>query len=125
MEDTPHKKTAVAFLKLVISGKIREAYETYVSPEFRHHNPYFKGDRESLLRGMEENEQQFPNKAFEIKHILEDGDLVATHSRLQLKPDMPEMAVLHLFRFEGDKVVEMWDVGQPAPPESQNESGLF
>ena len=48
------KEIAVSFLRLASSGKVRQAYEKYIHPDFRHHNPYFKGDRESLLKGMEE-----------------------------------------------------------------------
>src|SRR2546423_10159656 len=120
-----HKEIAVIFEQLVVSGQIREAYEKYVSPDFRHHNPYFKGDRESLLLGMEKNAAQFADKAYEVKRVLEDGDLVATHSRLKPKPDMPEMAVVHIYRFEGDKIAEEWDLGQQIPDNSPNENGLF
>lgn len=119
------KEIAVSFLKLVVTGKIREAYDKYIISNFRHHNPYFRGDRESLLTGMEEAEEQFPDKVFEIQRALEDGDLVAVHSRLRLKPDMPEMATVHIVRFEGDRIVEMWDIGQEAPKESPNENGMF
>lgn len=119
------KEITVSFLNLVVSGKIREAYDKYVSPNFRHHNPYFRGDRESLLTGMEEAEAQFPNKVFKIQHALEDGDLVTVHARLRLKPEMPEMATVHIVRFEGNHIVEMWDIGQEAPKESPNKNGMF
>ncbi|MBI2611671.1 nuclear transport factor 2 family protein [Candidatus Gottesmanbacteria bacterium] len=119
------KEIAISFLNLIISGKIREAYEKYVSPVFRHHNPYFKGDRESLLIGMEEAEEQFPDKVFEIQRALEDENLVAVHSKLRLKPDMPEMATVHIVLFEGDRIVEMWDIGQESPKEILNENGMF
>jgi predicted SnoaL-like aldol condensation-catalyzing enzyme len=120
-----HKEIAVIFEQLVVSGQIREAYEKYVSPDFRHHNPYFKGDRESLLLGMEKNAAQFADKVYEVKRVLEDGDLVAIHSRLKPKPDMPEMAVVHIYRFEGDKIAEEWDLAQQIPDNSPNENGLF
>src|SRR3989344_781990 len=119
------KEIATSFLNLVVSGKIREAYNRYISSDFRHHNSYFRGDRESLLTGMEEAEKQFPNKVFEIQRALEDGDLVAVHSMLRLKPNMQEMATVHIVRFKGDRIVEMWDIGQEAPKESPNENGMF
>jgi len=119
------KESAVSFLRQVASGKVREAYDAFVAPHFRHHNAYFRGDAESLRAGMEENAAGFPNKTFEIQRALEDGDLVAVHSRLQLKPDMPEIAAVHIVRFDGDRIVEMWDVGQQVPAESPNENGMF
>src|SRR5258708_3553244 len=120
-----HKEIAAAFLQMVTSGQVREAYEKYVSPDFRHHNAYFKGDRQTLMAGMEENGVKFPNKVFEVKRLLADGDLVTAHSRLKLAPDMPDMAVVHIFRFEGDMIVEEWDLGQVIPVDSPNENGVF
>jgi len=118
------KEIALAFLNNIIAGKFDEAY-ALVSPTFRHHNPYFQGDAESLRKGMEENEAQHPNKTFEPKHVLVDGDFVAVHSRLQFDLNTPEMAVLHLFRFEGNQIAELWDVGQQAPQEMRNSNGMF
>jgi predicted SnoaL-like aldol condensation-catalyzing enzyme len=90
-----NKEIAVSFLQLASSGKVREAYEKYIHPDFRHHNPYFKGDRESLLKGMEESAGQFPHKRFESIRTLADGDLVAVHGKVQLNPDMPWIALIH------------------------------
>ena len=34
-------------------------------------------------------------------------------------------AVCHIFRFENNKIVEMWDVGQLIPENMLNEMGMF
>lgn len=120
------KDTAVSFLKLASSGKVREAYEKYVHPRFRHHNAYFEGDRESLLVAMEDAASESPNKSFEVVRVLEDEDLVATHSRLRrAAPNVPEIAVVHIFRFEGDRIIEEWEVGQEVHKNSPNKNGIF
>ena len=120
-----HKEAAISFMQLVASGKVREAYQNYVGSNFRHHNPFFQGDAVSLRTAMEENAAQHPDKVFEVRHALEDGDLVAVHSRVRQSPDDRGAAVVHIFRFEGDRVVELWDVGQPVPENSPNENGMF
>ena len=51
--------------------------------------------------------------------------MVAIHSRLKPKPDWPEMAIVHIFRFDGDKIVEEWDLSQQIPGDAPNENGLF
>jgi len=119
------KEIALKFDSLIASGQIRDAFEKYVSPTFRHHNPYFKGDRESLLLGLEKNAGQFAHKIYEVQRVLEDGDLVAVHSRLKPKPDWPAMAIVHIFRFDDDKIVEEWDLSQQIPGDAPNENGLF
>jgi len=118
------KEIAVSFLKLAASGKLDEAYSK-VSANFRHHNPYFKGDAESLKAGMAEAGAKFPDTTLEVQHVFEDGDLVAIHSRVRHSPDTPEIAVVHIFRFEGGGIAELWDVGQEAPKDSPNENGMF
>jgi predicted SnoaL-like aldol condensation-catalyzing enzyme len=118
------KDIAESFLRLASSGQVREAYEMYVHPDFRHHNAYFKGDRESLLRGMEENAKEFPNKTYEGLRVLEDGLLVAIHGKVKLSPDF-EWSVIHIFRFEGGKIIELWEASQEAVKDSPNENGVF
>lgn len=125
MLDSKNKTLAAAFFALIVEGKIREAYDRYVSLDFKHHNAYSKGDRESLMLAMEENEREFPGKKLEIQRAVEEGDLVVTHSRLQLKADMPPIAVVHILRFKDGKIVELWDVGQAVPADSINKNGAF
>jgi predicted SnoaL-like aldol condensation-catalyzing enzyme len=119
------KENAVSFLTLAASGKVRAAYDNYVSPKFRHHNAYFPGDAESLQAGMAEAHKKFPNTTLEVQHVLAEGELVAVHSRVRHSSDTPEIAVVHIFRFEGGRIVELWDVGQEAPKDSPNENGMF
>ena len=119
------KEAAVSFLQLVASGQVREAYRKYVGPEFRHHNSYFRSDAESLMAAMEENAAKNPNKVLEVQRALQDGDLVAVHSHIRQQPGDRGAAVVHIFRFQGDRIAELWDVGQPVPESSPNELGMF
>ena len=119
----PHKEAAMEFLRLAASGRVREAYQKHVAAGFRHHNPYFRGDAESLAAGMAENCAKFPDKKLEIQRAIEESDLVAVHSRVRMKPGDADMAVVHIFRFKADLITELWDVG--APENSPNEHGMF
>lgn len=119
------KEIAASFLKLAASGKVKEAYEQFVHSEFRHHNVWFKGDRESLLLAMEENAVQFPHKEFEILRSIEDGELVAVHGRVRLTPKGSWIALIHIFRFSENKIAEEWEVAQESPVDSPNSNGMF
>ena len=119
------KEAAVSFLRLVASGNVREAYHAHVGTGFRHHNPFFRGDADSLKTAMEENATKHPHKALEVQRALEDGVLVAVHSRVRQTLEDRGAAVVHIFRFEKDRIVELWDVGQPVPETSPNEHGMF
>lgn len=119
------KDAAVAFLKLASSGNVNEAYSKFVGDGFRHHNPYFEGSAESLRAGMEENAQQNPDKALDVKRVIAEGDLVVVHAHVRHKPDDLGAALVHIFRFENGRIVELWDLGQEVPEESPNQYGMF
>lgn len=114
---------AISFLQLCASGKVDEAYDSFVGPHFRHHNPYFRGDAASLKAGMRESAVSHPDKIFEVQRTMEEGDLVAVHSRLRF--DANTMAVVHILRFEDGWIAELWDVGQAQPEPMVNEHGMF
>ena len=119
------KDMAISFLKLAASGEVREGYEKFAHPDFKHHNPCFKGDRESLMRGMEENELEFPGKVYRFFQAIEEGNRVVVHGSVRLRNDLPEIALIHIFRFEGDLIIEEWETSQEVPEEMPNENGMF
>ena len=125
MGDSTQKAAAVEFLTLVVSGKVREAYRRHVGPGFKHHNPHFRGDAASLMAAMEQNEAQSPNKVLEVQLVLEEGDRVVVFSHVRQAVGDSGAAVVHIFRFDGGRVVELWDVGQPVPDPVVNEHGMF
>lgn len=119
------KEISISFLQLVASGNVREAYSKYIGPNFRHYNAYFRGDADSLMHAMEESAAQNPHKMLEIKRTIHENDTVAVHSHVKQNPDDVGGAVVHIFRFQDNQIVEMWDIGQPIPEDSPNENGVF
>src|SRR5690349_5193658 len=118
------KEAATKFLEMASSGDVQAAYDRFVAASFIHHNQYFKGDRQSLLDAMQEAAKTSPNRSIDIRHIYEDGDTVITHSLVTRQdPEAPEVAVVHIFRFERDRIVELWDLGQLISKESPNKNG--
>jgi len=120
-----NKEAAVTFLKLAASGKVREAYSKFVGPGFRHHNPFFEGSAESLSAAMAENARQNPGKVLEVKRAIAEGELVAVQPCVKHKAGDPGAAVIHIFRFENGRIVELWDLGQTIPESSPNQYGMF
>lgn len=115
----------MAFLEAAAAAQVRQVFERLVVPGFKHHNPFFKGDATSLMEAMEQNARKNPNKVLEIQTTIEEGDRVAVFSRVRQSPEDIGGAVVHIFRFEGERIVELWDVGQAVPKESVNENGMF
>lgn len=124
MSDT-NKQIAVDFLTMVVARQIDEAYEKYIDMNGKHHNSYFAAGFPILREGMKEAHRESPDTELRVKHVLGDGDMVAVHSHVIMKPGEKGVAVVHLFRFENGKIVEMWDCGQAISDDSPNADGDF
>jgi predicted SnoaL-like aldol condensation-catalyzing enzyme len=118
------KQTALAFLQEGRAGN-RAALEQLVHPAARHHNPYFPAGMPALLDAMVSAATQAPERSSTVHRVIGEGDHVAVHSHVRPHPGHAGFAVVHLFRFEEDRIVELWDVGQPVPEQNPNDDGMF
>ena len=125
MPSRSHSEIATEFLQLASSGRAHEAFERYVAKDFQHHNAWFPGDGPSLMKAMDDNAKQNPDKELTIHRVVENGDQVATFSHVRHGKGERGAAVVHFFRFEGDRIAELWDVGQEVPADSPNKNGMF
>lgn len=120
-----HKGIVVDFLKRIAKGDIKKAYDLYVGGGFRHHNANYKSDAGSLMKAMEDNAKENPDKSLEVLHVIADGDMVAVHSHVKQNPKDEGAIVVHIFRFKRMKIVELWDLGMPVPEDMENEIGMI
>ena len=120
-----YKEIAIDFLHLSASGKATIAFAKYISPNFRHHNPYFKGDADSLMNAMVENAENNPDKVLEVQRALSDGNLVAVHSKVKQNSTDRGSALVHIFQFHKNKIIELSDIVHAIPEELPNEYGMF
>jgi predicted SnoaL-like aldol condensation-catalyzing enzyme len=130
-KEADRKNIVIEYFKLVGSGKFKEGLR-FFAPDCRTHNPYISGGMDALTdammtanKGMTE---QLSEPEFAVKHVLVDGDLVAVHTQLlnsKSKPSEGGLRQVHLFRFEGDKIVEYWDITQQVLASMPNASGAF
>lgn len=122
---TSHKTAAQSFLKMASAGDVRRAFSMYTGDGFRHHNAYVPGTAAALMAAMEENARQHPEKTIEFKRLLEEDDQVCVLSHVRMKPGDPGVALVHIFRFEHDRIVELWDIAQPISENAPNANGMF
>ncbi|WP_375579766.1 nuclear transport factor 2 family protein [Marivirga tractuosa] len=119
------KQIAIDFLEMIGEGKVQEAFKNYVAEGFKHHNPYFKGDAKSLMNAMLEDAQNNPEKELKILRAIAAEDLVAVHSHVKQNPSDSGFVLVHIFKFQSQKIVELWDLGQEIPDEIINENGML
>jgi predicted SnoaL-like aldol condensation-catalyzing enzyme len=96
----------------------------FFSPDCQTHNPHVVGGMDGLTEAMIEASKnitaQSSQPEFFIKHLLVDGDLVAVHTQLLNSKSNPSEG-----GFEGDKIVEYWDITQQISPSMRNARGAF
>jgi predicted SnoaL-like aldol condensation-catalyzing enzyme len=120
-----NKQVALEFLLFASRGEIAAAYDRHVAPSFKHHNPFFAAGADALRAAMTEAAMLRPEKTLDLKLAIEEGDRVAVLSHVKQHPGDRGGAVVHIFRLEGRKIVELWDVGQLIPEVSPNTDGVF
>jgi predicted SnoaL-like aldol condensation-catalyzing enzyme len=93
--------------------------EQWFSPDYIQHNPFIPGKRAGL-RDYVENLPE--GRSYEHGMIVAEGDLVMVHGRYSGGARKTFIAV-DIFRFEGEQVVEHWDVLQEEVPAEKTVAG--
>ncbi|MEK1925461.1 MAG: nuclear transport factor 2 family protein [Rhizobium giardinii] len=96
------------------------AVERLYSDDYIQHNPDIPQGRDAL-QGLVETLS--PSVYYEPGLIIAEGDLVAIHGRIRGWADEPQV-VVDIFRVEGGKLVEHWDVLQNEVPATAGVAGL-
>jgi predicted SnoaL-like aldol condensation-catalyzing enzyme len=124
MADVEANKQAVrGFYELAFNEKQPEqAVERYLGSRYIQHNPQAPDGAEAFIGFV----KAFPEASVDIRRIVAEDDIVVTHSLLRFSADDERGTVAaDLFRLEGGKIVEHWDVLQPFPEESANDHPMF
>ena len=121
-----NKGIAVAFYKVIFEGRVEDAFRLYAGSPYRQHNPLVEDGMEGLKKFVAWVISNHPGARYEIKRVFADGDHVVLHSHWHGLSDNPRgEAVVDIFRLEGGKVLEHWDVIQPIPETSANANTMF
>ncbi|GAA4043753.1 nuclear transport factor 2 family protein [Streptomyces shaanxiensis] len=119
------KAVAVRVLKGVFERGDTEVVDRYVRPDYIQHNPLAPDGAETLKNLGVAIHQQFPDAEYDVKRVISEGDLVLVHSNVVMTPGTRGSAVFDIFRFQGGKIAEHWDVGQNVPEGSANGNDMF
>ena len=121
MPETNKDITVAFYKKALFEGRLEDAFGLYVAT-YRQHNPLVEDGMEGLKKFMSNH----PDARGEIKRVFADGDHVILHTHWHGLSDNPRgEAVVDIFRLEGGKVLEHWDVIQPIPETSANGNTMF
>jgi predicted SnoaL-like aldol condensation-catalyzing enzyme len=127
--ETNHKNIVLEYFQLIAQGKFKEGLR-FFAPDCKTHNPYVAGSIIDLVDAMiaASKGMSTPEADFAVRHVLAEGDFVAAHTELlanKSKPDEGGLRQVHLYRFEGDKIIEYWDITQNITNNMLNAAGAF
>ncbi len=121
-----NKEVAVAFFRMMFQDRdVDEAVRRYVGPNYTQHNPYMQDGVGPMVDFFPRYFEQHPQAIVEIKRVIAEGDLVMIHNLWRDSPEDRGQAVVDIFRLEGGKIVEHWDVSQEIPENPANKNGMF
>jgi predicted SnoaL-like aldol condensation-catalyzing enzyme len=126
MSETNKDNTVAFHTKAIFEGDVESAFRMYGGVPYRQHNPLIEDGAEGLRKFVAGMKANRPDAHGEIKRAFADGDYVILHSRWHGLSDSPRgEAVVDIYRCEGGKVVEHWDVIQPIPETAANNNTMF
>ena len=123
-----NKQIVVDYYQTAFNGDPEKAVADHFGPRYIQHNPDATDGPEAFIGFVHWLRGEYPNLKLDIKRVIAEGDMVATHSHLDLEPghaDHPGRALADYFRLEDGKVVEHWDVIQDVPTRAANPNGMF
>ena len=121
-----NKEVVTGFYKLAFNDhKPAAAVEKYVGGSYIQHNPMVADGSLPFIDFVNGYAQKFPHLKVDIKRVIAEGDFVVTHVLITTDEKDRGTVAMDIFRLEGGKIVEHWDVVQPMPEKPANENGMF
>jgi predicted SnoaL-like aldol condensation-catalyzing enzyme len=66
-----------------------------------------------------------PQAHVDVRRVFVDGDYVIIHAHVVTSPGERGNAHVDIFRVDGSKVVEHWDVDEPIPAQTAHSNGVI
>ena len=124
-QEEANKKTVLEFYDKALNQKDFEGAAKHFGPRYIQHNPLAADGIEGFRKFIEFRREKFPNAKSEIKRTLADGDMVILHVHSIREPGERGVAIVDIFRLEGGKIIEHWDVIQPISEKAANDNTMF
>ena len=105
-----------------------EAAMACLGDTYTQHNPWVADGPDGFRRFVTFLRDRFPDGRNEVKRVIAEGDLVVLHVHSHRVPGDVGRNIVEIFRVEGGKVVEHWDVVQDIPQPIYppiNDNGYF
>jgi predicted SnoaL-like aldol condensation-catalyzing enzyme len=120
-----NRRVVLAFYEAGLNRKDYAAASRFFGPRYIQHNPTAVDGRNGFARFVAYLRSNYPDAHSSVRQSFADGDFVILHVLEKLRPRDRGNAIVDIFRLEGGKIVEHWDVKQPIPDNTANKNGMF
>lgn len=124
-EEEKNHALVMGMFENVLSPLNSAEVDRYVAKEYKQHSSLVATGSDGLKAFLDSEHAQFPNAVHDLKRTFVEGNHVFCHYHVRRFEGDPGLAVMDIFRVEGDKIVEHWDVIQPVPESTPNPNGMF
>ena len=104
-----------------------DAANRYLAVNYIQHNPRVADGRQGFIEAFA-HQKGDDHSVTLYKRFIAEGDLVMIHSHGIGDPQKTKdlgVAVVDIFRVNGEWIMEHWDVGQKVPEKSKNKNTMF
>jgi predicted SnoaL-like aldol condensation-catalyzing enzyme len=107
----------------IFGDKNIDAVDNYIGDSYIQHNPNVADGKEALKAALKIWFKDAPKEKIDIRNIGADGNFVFIHTKSKM--GNKTFSVMDIFRVDGGKVVEHWDVMQEVPEKAANDHPMF
>jgi predicted SnoaL-like aldol condensation-catalyzing enzyme len=120
-----NKRTVTEFYEAVVNRRDFAAASRFIGDRYIQHNPLVGDGVEGLCDFIEFLRTEFPEAHNQTLRVFAEDDHVILHVHSVRSPGTRGRAIVEVFRLDGRKIVEHWDVIQEIPATSANGNGMF
>jgi predicted SnoaL-like aldol condensation-catalyzing enzyme len=124
-EEQQRVDLVVSMWREVLVAQNPDAVERYFTPNYIQHSALAAPGLEALKGWLRRIRIDSPHATQEMKRAFVEGDPVITHNHVVRHPGDPGLAVVDIYRIEGDRIAEHWDVIQEIDPRGPNTNSPF
>lgn len=123
MTEEQNRQIVLDFYEAVVNRRDFTAASAYLGDVYIQHRADAPDGIDGLRRFIE-REGRNPHTHVNVRRVFTDGDHVVLHTHVVRSRDDRGSAHVDIFRVDGGKVVEHWDVDEPIPAQTAHSNGV-
>ena len=113
------------FFDEVLKPMDSSAVDRFVPPDYIQHSSLVANGAAGLKAFLDSETAQWSKVVVDVRRSFVDGQHVIMQYHVRRSADDPGLAVIDIYRVDGDRIVEHWESVQPMPEKLPHGNGMF